>query len=198
MDRPLLVLASGSPRRRELLDRAGVAFEVLPAHIPEVERPGEPPAELARRLAGEKALAVSRRLGEHPRRWVLGADTVVALDGAVLGKPDDAQHALAILERLSGRTHEVVTGVAIAVTDDAELLTAVVTTAVTMRRSPHDVLAAYAASEEPRDKAGAYALQGEGRRFVEQVEGSESNVIGLPVDETLALLAAAGFPGPAP
>jgi septum formation protein len=196
MDEPILVLASGSPRRRTLLSQAGVAFEVNPAAIPELERPQEAPSEFALRMATEKAVAVAQRVGSAPSRWVLGADTIVVLEGAVLGKPQDADHALAMLERLAGRTHAVITGVAVVTSDTLAVHSQTVTTRVTLRDADREELRSYAASGEPLDKAGAYAIQGEGRRFVTDVAGSESNVIGLPVTETLRLLDAAGFPVP--
>jgi septum formation protein len=183
-----LVLASASPRRRELLERAGIPFEVIPADIPERARSGEPPREFAERIAAEKALAVARRLGPSPRRRVLGADTVVVADGEPLGKPRDAGHAVELLSRLVGREHAVITAVAVAASDTLTVRSTAVTTRVRMRAAGAEELRAYVATGEPSDKAGAYAIQGEGRRFVEAVHGSESNVIGLPVAETLALL----------
>jgi len=189
-----LVLASASPRRRELLARAGVRFEVMPSNIPEHARPGESPAQLARRLASEKASAVARSLGPAPARWVLGADTIVVIDGEVLGKPDDEGHALALLRRLVGRRHVVVTGVTLVASDTLAERHAVVESSVSMRAADEPELRAYVATGESLDKAGAYAAQGGGRRLIEKIEGSESNVIGLPIDETLALLRAEGHP----
>jgi septum formation protein len=126
---------------------------------------------------------------------VLGSDTVVVLDGDILGKPHDAAHALALLRRLAGRTHRVLTGVAVVAGARQRRLH--VESRVTMRAASDDALRAYVATGEPLDKAGAYAVQGEGRRLVERVEGSETNVIGLPLEETLALLAELGVcPGP--
>jgi len=188
----MLILASASPRRRELLSRAGVSFEVVPAAIDEAARPGEAPEALAERLAREKAIEVARRLGAVPSRPVLGSDTIVVIDGEVLGKPEDARHAEALLGRLVGRTHRVTTGVALARSRDLAVRSFVVTSLVTMRRASAEEIRRYVATGEPLDKAGAYGLQGEGRRFVTAVEGSESNVIGLPLDETLALLREAG------
>jgi septum formation protein len=187
------VLASASPRRRELLASRGLRFEVMPADVEETARAGEPPRALVERLAAEKALAVRARLPALPRRFVLGSDTVVVLDGEILGKPRDAAHALELLSRLAGRTHTVWTGVAVATTGDGTPRVCSVASGVTLRAAGEQELLAYVASGEPLDKAGAYALQGEGRRFVSRVEGSESNVIGLPLDEALALLAEAGF-----
>jgi septum formation protein len=192
------VLASASPRRRELLARTGVRFEVSPSNLPETAHPGEAPAELARRLAGEKAAAVARRLGPRPRRWVLGADTIVVIDGEALGKPDDRDHALALLRRLTGRRHRVLTGVALVASDTLEQRHALVESRVQMRSAGEAELRAYVATGEPLDKAGAYAAQGAGRELIEEIEGSESNVIGLPLEETLALLREAGIEPGAP
>lgn len=186
------MLASASPRRRELLAGAGVAFEVVPAEIDEAARPGEAPVALAERLAREKALAVAQRLGPRPPRLVLGSDTIVVLEGEVLGKPRDPRDAEWLLGRLVGRTHEVRTGVALAGSADLAVRSFTVLSRVTMRAASAEEIRRYVATGEPLDKAGAYGLQGEGRRFVAEVRGSESNVIGLPLDETLALLRAAG------
>jgi septum formation protein len=190
-----LVLASGSPRRRALLTGAGVRFEVEPADVVERRGRGERPEAFATRLARDKARAVAQRLGPRPPRLVLGADTIVVLDGDVLGKPDDVEHAAALLGRLAGRTHRVITAVAVVETDGGRTRDTRVESRVTLRRASAREIRDYAAGGEPLDKAGAYALQGEGRRFVQKVEGSESNVIGLPVEETLALLRRAGWSG---
>jgi septum formation protein len=187
-----LVLASASPRRARLLREAGVRFEVHPADLPEAIEPGEAPAAYAARLALAKAQAVAARLPTAPPRLVLGADTIVVLDGDVLGKPAHALEAAALLSRLVGRSHRVVTAVALVDTASAQVRRAVVTSTVHMRPAGRAEIEAYAATEEPLDKAGAYALQGEGRRFVAGVEGSETNVIGLPLEETLELLRDAG------
>ena len=189
-----LILASGSPRRRALLHRAGVAFEVLPADIVEDRRPGEAPVPYALRMAREKALAVALRIGPSPTRWVLGADTIVIIDGDVLGKPENSAHAVELLSRLLGRRHTVVTAVALLASDSQLPRTIHVASDVSMRTADLDEIRSYAASGEPLDKAGGYAVQGEGRRFVERIEGSETNVIGLPLDETLALLRDANLP----
>lgn len=190
---PPLVLASASPRRARLLARAGVPCEVRPARIDEELRPGEDAAALVERLAGEKALAIAGLLAPSPPRWVLGADTVVVRDGAVLGKPVDRREAVAMLTSLVGREHTVLTGVVVVSAVTSARRSAVVESRVEMRAAARDEIEAYVATGEPMDKAGAYALQGEaGRRFVSQVKGSPSNVIGLPLDETLALLHAMG------
>jgi septum formation protein len=189
-----LVLGSGSPRRRELLTRAGIAFEVLPADIDEIAEIGEEPAAFALRLAREKAHAVAMRVGAAPRRLVLGADTIVVIDADVLGKPIDPEDAVRLLSRLVGREHRVLTAVAVIASDRlAHAETCVVTSRVSMHPASEAEIRRYVATGEPLDKAGAYAAQGEGRRFVERIDGSESNVIGLPIDETLALLRESGM-----
>ena len=169
-----------------------MAFEVIPAEIDEAARPGEPPEALAERLAREKALAVAARVGRAPARFVLGSDTIVVLDGDVLGKPRDARHAETLLGRLVGRVHRVLTGVALAESAGLSVRSFTVASRVTLRAASAEEIRRYVATGEPLDKAGAYALQGEGRSLVAAVEGSESNVIGLPLDETLALLRSAG------
>jgi septum formation protein len=192
-DSNLLVLASASPRRRDLLTRAGLRFEIVPADVLEEVRAGEAPRMLVERLAAEKAASVRDRLPAQPRRVVLGSDTVVVLDADILGKPRDPEHAVAMLRRLAGRTHTVWTGVAVATTGADALCVRSVESRVTLRAADDAELRAYVATGEPLDKAGSYALQGEGRRLVSRVDGSESNVIGLPLEETLELLAAAGL-----
>jgi septum formation protein len=189
----LLVLASASPRRRDLLAAAGVAFEVRPADVPEQALPGETPRALVERLAADKALHVARTLAGGPTRLVLGADTVVVLDGEALGKPDDEAHAFTLLRRLLGRMHRVVTGVALVESGGNAPHIFSVESEVHMRAGSDAEIRAYVATGEPLDKAGAYAAQGEGRRFIERIVGSESNVIGLPLEETLALLRAVGL-----
>jgi len=196
--RPLagpLVLGSGSPRRRELLARAGVAFEVQPADVDERARPGEAPRALAERLAREKALAVARRVGPAPARLVLGADTIVVVDGEVLGKPVDPEDAERLLGRLVGRGHRVLTAVALVESETLGGWSTIVESRVWMRPADRGEIRRYVATGEPLDKAGAYAAQGAGRRFIARIEGSETNVIGLPLEETLALLREAGLDG---
>jgi septum formation protein len=189
-----LVLASGSPRRRELLDAAGVPFEVIAPDIDESPRAQEPPPALAERLAREKAQAVARRV--KPGRWVLAADTVVALDGVLYGKPQDAAHAIAMLEQLSGRTHRVYTGYALACAGTPALHSGVTCTHVTLSALRADEIAEYVATGEPLDKAGAYAAQGAAARWLQAIEGSRSNVIGLPLEDVLPLLRARGIAVP--
>jgi septum formation protein len=185
-----IVLASASPRRHQLLTQVGVAFEVRPADLDEAPRPGERPGETLARLARAKALAVAGAIAE-PRRLVVGADTGVVLGDTLFGKPRDPADAIEMLAQLAGRTHVVITEVAIAQTRSGRVWQCNATSRVTLRAATRDELARYVAGGEPLDKAGAYAFQGEGRALVARVEGSESNVIGLPLDETLALLACA-------
>ncbi len=174
-----------------------MCFEIRPADIPEVARDGETPTAFAERLAREKALAVAKRIGPSPPRLVLGADTIVVLDDDVLGKPRDADHALELLERLAGREHVVITAIAVVASDTLEVRHTAVSSRVEMRDASREELAAYVATGEPLDKAGGYAVQGGARCFVTGIDGSETNVIGLPLDETLELLREAGWKEPA-
>ncbi len=184
----VLVLASGSPRRRELLKNAGVAIEVIPANTPELPVPGEKPEEMATRLASEKALAVARRLGPDPHRWVLGADTIVVIGDQVLNKPTDPEDAVRLLRLLTGTRHHVITGFALVETTSLTPHTQHVQSSVSMREVGDDEIRAYVATGEPLDKAGGYALQGKAADFVIGFEGSRSNIIGLPMDEVLETL----------
>ena len=186
------VLASASPRRRQLLERAGFDFDVVASEVPEVPEPGEAAAPFARRAAADKASAVASL---HPDRWVLAADTVVVVEGQILGKPTGPAEACAMLERLSGRAHEVLTGVALVGPDGTVRETLVVESVVEFRFLPADEINAYVRTGEPLDKAGAYAIQGGAARFVGRVAGSYSNIVGLPLDEVGALLQRHGVPG---
>jgi septum formation protein len=172
----MLVLASASPRRQELLRNAGIGFEVQPADIPEDPLPGEDARACAERLAREKALAIAEK---RPAAVVLGADTVVVIDGQILGKPADAADAVRMLRLLSGRDHEVITGVCLAV--NGQWSVASETTTVTLSEISEKEIAAYVAGGEPMDKAGAYAIQGLASRWIPRIEGDYSNVVGLPV-----------------
>lgn len=183
-----IVLASASPRRRELLDQVGLRYQRFVPQVDETPLPGEAPAALVERLARAKALAGAE--GASSGLPVLAADTTVILDGAALGKPEDAAHGLSMLAHLSGRSHEVATGIAVAAGDRID--TRVVTTAVTFRATTERERRAYWDSGEPHGKAGGYAIQGLGAAFVEYLAGSYSNVVGLPLFETLALLRAHG------
>jgi septum formation protein len=185
-----IVLASASPRRRELLRQAGIDVEVVPVDIDERRQAGEAAESYVDRLAREKA---SAGLDRRPHATVIGADTVVVVDGEVLGKPADAADARRMLEQLSGRTHAVLTGVAVA--RQGHLASHVERTDVLMREIDEAELAWYLASGEPMDKAGAYAIQGLASRFVTRIEGSYPNVVGLPVATVVALLGLRGAPG---
>jgi septum formation protein len=214
----MLVLASASPRRRELLARAGFTFEVHPAHIPEDPYPNEDPIAYVVRLAREKAQAVYAQLSSNaalndsqmlsapsfspsvrkgwettsldpqfaPLLVVLGADTTVTLDKAILGKPEDAADAARMLRLLSGRTHRVITGVAVVTAARTEVAAEV--TAVTFLTLSEEKIAAYIATGEPMDKAGAYAIQGRAARWIPRIEGDYFNVVGLPIALVSTLL----------
>jgi len=191
--RTALLLASASPRRRWLLAALGVPFEVLAVDIDERPRAAETPAAFARRMAEEKARAAGERraLEAHARPvWVLAADTIVELDGRIFGKPDGADDAAAILRALAGRTHVVRTAMCLLEPGGALSEEASVTTEVGFRALDPEAIRAYVATGEPLDKAGAYAIQGEGAHLVAHVSGSFTNVIGLPLEEVAAWLRA--------
>jgi len=170
-----LVLASASPRRKEILAAAGFAFDVRPAHLNEERLPGENPEDFARRLAKEKAEAVAAL----PDETVLGADTVVVVDREVLGKPADEADAARMLKLLSGRQHQVITGICLRA--GKRCVVDAATTQVCFRRLTGEEIAAYVSSGEPIGKAGGYAIQGLASRFIERIEGCYFNVVGLPV-----------------
>lgn len=179
-----LYLASGSPRRRELLTQLDLQFERLITHVEEQRQPEEAAEAYVRRLASDKARAgVAVAPQDLP---VLGADTIVVLNGEVLEKPQDAAHAAAMLSKLSGQTHQVMTAVALA--DTQRELDCLVTTDVTFRKMTAEEISHYIASGEPMDKAGAYGIQGLGGNFVRKINGSYHAVVGLPLVETGELL----------
>ncbi len=182
-----LVLASGSPRRRELLSHFGLPFVVFPAEVDERVAAGESPAAAAERLARAKAKAGRRA---SPGAVVVAADTLVALDGQIFGKPAGAAGAKRTLRSLSGRTHEVHTGLCVA--GPAGIRSRAVTSRVRMRALSGGEIDWYVATGEPLDKAGAYAVQGRGAIFVEAIDGSWSNVVGLPLAELTPMLSEAG------
>ena len=189
-----LVLASASPRRRELLVRVGLLVEVRSVEIDESSRDGESPVDYVMRLARDKARAVTRRADE----WVLAADTTVTLDGMILGKAETAKEASKMLRWLSGRSHQVLTAFTLVGQrgDQTVVREGVVTTDVTMIDLDGGMLADYVASGEWQGKAGAYAIQGIAAALVREIRGSVTNVIGLPLAEVLAALRDAGGPMP--
>jgi septum formation protein len=185
-----IVLASASPRRRELLERVGIVLDVRPADVDETQHAGEAPLDYVRRVAAAKADTLAARA---PGAWVLAADTIVELDGDVLGKAADAAEARAMLARLRGRTHRVSTAFALR---GPKGVNGLVTSEVTMGAFDDVALDDYVACGEWRGKAGAYAVQGIGAALVTEVRGSITNVVGLPLAEVLAALAEAGAAAP--
>jgi septum formation protein len=186
---PVLRLASASPRRRELLTQIGVPHSVKAAHIDESRLPSESARDYVERLAREKAASVWKDVANLP---VLAADTTVVLDGEIYGKPRVREDALKMLSALSDRTHDVLTAVALATADGIAVRTS--ESKVRFRKLSEAECLAYWNTGEPRDKAGAYAVQGMGAVFIESISGSYSGVMGLPLFETAALLRAAGVP----
>jgi len=186
----VLILASASPRRRELLRTLCPDFRVVPSDLEETLAAGSPRAAAAG-LALDKARAVAARVGEGV---VLGADTIVVIDGQALGKPAGPDEARAMLRRLRGREHEVITGVAVVDARTGRSEATAVVSRVRMAEYGEAEIEAYLATEEPLDKAGAYAIQGRGGALVAGLEGSFSNVVGLPLEETARVLAAFGVP----
>lgn len=181
--RRTIVLASRSPRRSELLAAAGISFEVLAADIDETPHTNEAPEAYVERLAIEKASAV---LALRPGTTVIGADTTVVIDGQILGKPADAQDATDMLRLLQGRAHDVFTGVAVA--SASGVLAAVAHTRVWFRVMTDEDISWYVASGQPMDKAGAYGIQGLASRFIDRIDGSYTNVVGLPVAVVFSIL----------
>ncbi len=192
-----LILASASPRRRELLAQAGYEFEVRAAHLNEDLRPGEDPIAYVTRLAREKAEAVLRQIVAEPEPdsaalVVLGADTTVTLDNHILAKPEDEADARRMLTLLSGRTHRVITGVAVATGSRSEIRcqAAAEVTAVRFLTLSAEEIADYVATGEPMDKAGAYAIQGRAAKWIPRIEGDYFNVVGLPLALAASMLEA--------
>jgi septum formation protein len=185
-----LILASASPRRRDLLAACSIPFEIIPSMIDEQPLPDEPAAAYVQRLALAKATSVAQR---HPDAVVLGADTTVSIDGLILEKPQSLDDARQMLNRLCGREHEILTGVAVVAGEMAggfghQYAQAMVASRVLMRHFTAATVEWYIATGEPMDKAGAYAVQGLGGALVERVQGSYTNAVGLPLTETLSLL----------
>jgi septum formation protein len=183
----MLILASSSPRRADLLRAAGIPFQVFPANVDETVSRLEPPGEHVRRLAREKADAA---FAVNPDAVVLGADTIVLVSGEIMGKPRAAEDAIRMLRLLSGREHEVLTGIAIVAKKGSAV--EVARTRVWVNPLTETEIADYVATGEPLDKAGGYAIQGLGSRFIDRIQGSYSNVVGLPVSLVYRLLK--GYP----
>ena len=187
-----LILASSSSRRAEILADAGLPFTVLSSAVDESLNPGETPAALVQRLANAKAdLVTARAVGPA---IVLGADTVVVLDDKILGKPRSTEEARHMLQQLSGRTHSVLTGVALVRLPDGERRQFTESTLVHFRPITEEELSSYLATEEPYDKAGAYAIQGQAGRYIPRIEGCYFNVVGLPLSHVLSELKTLGWP----
>ncbi len=182
----MLILASASPRRQELLRNAGIPFIVRPADIDETPMSGELPQPCAERLAREKALAVRNRREFHGEDFILGADTIVVIDDLILGKPRDADDAARMLRLLSGRRHSVIT--AVCLLGSALEVASSETTLVTMSEISDNEIRDYVATGEPMDKAGAYAIQGIASRWIPRIEGDYPNVVGLPIARVYCML----------
>jgi nucleoside triphosphate pyrophosphatase len=182
-----IILASQSPRRKELLKKIVTEFQIVPSSVEEILEPGLSPRENAIAIARKKALDVARR---HPGHYVIGADTIVVLDDEIIGKPEDAADACNILKRLSGRRHLVITGVAIVNSTQVEDAGV---SEVDIRFLNEEEITRYVDTGEPLDKAGAYAIQGEGASIVSSYSGSYSNIVGLPLDTVKALLQISGY-----
>lgn len=190
---PTLILASSSPRRAAYLRQLGFSFRRVPPEVDERRYRAERPRNYVRRLALEKTRTVAERF---PSRWVVGADTTVVVDGVFLGKPADDDDARRMLRRLSGRSHRVVSGIALVCEDAKFCHAAVATTRVFFRTLSRADIGWYVATGEPMDKAGAYAIQAKGGLLVERIEGSFSNVVGFPVEKFFELWKRAGRPLP--
>jgi septum formation protein len=187
-----LILASSSPRRAEILANAGLPFSVLSSAVDESPYPGESPVTLVQRLASAKAdLVTARAVGPA---IVLAADTVVVLDDKILGKPNSLEDARHMLQQLSGRTHSVLTGVALVRLPDGERRQFIESTLVHFQPITDEELSSYLATEEPYDKAGAYAIQGRAGRYIPRIEGCYFNVVGLPLSRVLTELHTLGWP----
>ena len=189
MQRAPIILASSSPRRKELLSQAGVAFTIIVSGCDETPVPGESAQEMVERLAVVKAAVVA---DQHPHAYVIGADTTVCIDGEVLGKPESFEDACSMLRKIQGRTHEVLGGIAIINRAHGLEKRWSHATKVTMAPMSEEVIARYVRSGEPMDKAGSYAIQGLGLQFVDTVEGSYSNVVGLNISALMVELVGLG------
>jgi len=180
-----IILASQSPRRKYLLEQAGLTFSVIPSCTDEMQKPGETPREYVERLSRDKALDVAQH---HENAWIIGADTIVVVDNTLLEKPDSMDHAREMLQRLSNRTHTVFTGFTICGPGKKAIITRHVTTEVEFKALSPAEIEWYISTQEPFDKAGAYAIQGLGTFLVKGIHGSYTNVVGLPVCEVIEVL----------
>ncbi|PLX78482.1 MAG: septum formation inhibitor Maf [Desulfuromonas sp.] len=192
---PDLILASASPRRRELLERIGLTLEVVPSDVDETVVPDETPAVHVERLSRAKASEVAGRT-DLEGRFVLGSDTVVVIDNEILGKPEDDDDAMKMLQRLQGRQHEVWSGFAVIDRQTGRIESGAVVTEVTFRHLTRGEIAGYIATGEPDDKAGSYGIQGIGAALVEKIDGSYTSVVGLPLCAVIKALEDLGVPTP--
>ncbi len=183
--KPALILASRSPRRKYLLEQAGLSFSIMPSDFDENSVEPDTPETYVKTLAENKAMNIAVRF---PESWVIGADTIVLIDDTILGKPENKDQARQMLSRLSGTTHSVYTGFTICCNEKARVLTDVVKTKVTFKRLSFDEIEWYIRTDEPFDKAGSYAIQGLGTFLVKSIHGSYTNVVGLPVCEVIEIL----------
>ena len=180
-----LVLASSSPRRRDLLNQVGLQFEIIPSKVEEKTGNGESPIKYVLRLAKEKALDVASNSKDS---WIIAADTIVLIDGEILGKPAGEKEACEMLLKLSGREHKVITGFCIFDTDTGESFREHVETTVAIKKLAEEEIRGYIKTGEPFDKAGSYAIQGDGSFMVKEIKGSYTNVVGLPISELIEAL----------
>jgi septum formation protein len=184
-DRPKLILASKSPRRSNLLEQAGLPFSIIPSDFDESSVTMSDPESYVRTLAKSKAVDISKK---HPDNWVLGADTIVLIDDCILGKPDSKDEARSMLKQLSGKTHQVITGYCLCCQTKNDIISETVKTDVRFKKLSDAEIEWYIQTGEPFDKAGAYAIQGIGTFLVKSINGSYTNVVGLPVCEVIEFL----------
>ena len=189
---PHIILASKSPRRKYLLAQAGLTFSVIPSYFDESTVAGSPPEKLVKILAENKARAIARR---YPESWVIGADTIVQINDVILGKPTSKEEAREMIQRLSGQTHQVYTGFAISCEFRKKFFSNTIITDVEFKHLTHSEIEWYIQTDEPFDKAGAYAIQGLGTFLVKSIHGSYTNVVGLPVCEVIEYLIQEGVIG---
>jgi len=189
---PLLILASTSPRRKEILERCGIPFTILSESIDERPLPDEKPLDFATRMAESKAIATQNQ-HSVPHAYFLGADTIVVLDDTIYGKPADEQEACRFLGELQGRTHRVITAFALVDENGKIIVSEHDSSEVTIKTLSPEKIRSYVGTGEPMDKAGAYAAQGLGSRMIEKIQGSQNNVIGLPIEKILPHLRKIGI-----